>query len=172
VSASRDALPILLLACACGASLRTAPLDPGEGRGAAAGAAPKAASGAYDGHERGDDEPDPRADALRARGDAVAPGMRLAAQRTSKEAEVDLLHAEGHDECVRVAFDASESIAAELTNGKGEVLARTGEAATAGVLPAAGPVCIRRGDALKVAAIRAPDAGSGTAVRWAAWAAP
>jgi hypothetical protein len=167
VTASREALPILLLACACGASLRAEPAD---GRASRADAAPKPAASATEREDAA--KPDPRADALRDRGASIAPGMRLAAQRNSPEAEVDLVHADAQDECVRVAYDANDAIAAELINGHGDVLARATDAVAAGVLPSAGPVCVRRGDAIRGVAIRTADAGAGTAVRWAAWAAP
>jgi hypothetical protein len=170
VSASRDALPILLLACACGASLRSPPPDPRDRRVASTAPAPKTPLSTAD--SRDGAEPDPRAVALRDRGATIAPGMRLAAERRSRDAEVDLIHADGQDQCVRVAFDANEPISAQLTNARGEVLARTAEPAGSGVLPAGGPVCVRSGDAISAVAIRAPDAGPGTAVRWAAWAAP
>ena len=170
MSGSRDALAILLLACACGASLRSTPLDPGPARAVPSPVAPQARPPTND--PGANAEPDPRALALRARGAAIAPGMRLAAQRSSRDTDVDLVHAEVQDECVRVAYDANEPIAAELVDAKGEVLARALEPAGSGILPAAGPVCVRRGDAISAIAIRATDASPGTAVLWAAWAAP
>lgn len=166
MSVLREALPVLLLACACCAALRTAP----------AASAPPAPPAAKPARIVADDEDladlGPRGEALRARGAALAAGMRLAAQRRSTEAEIDLVHADSHDECVRVAYDADEPIAARLTNAKGDVLAHTDAFASFGVLPAAGPVCVRMGDAITAAALRSPDASARTRVLWAAWAAP
>jgi hypothetical protein len=166
VSVLRETLPILLLACACGASLRTAPAAPAP----LAAPAPKAALVAADDDDLGD--LGPRGEALRARGAAVAAGMRLAAQRRSTDVETDLLRADSHDECVRVAYDADEPITARLTNAKGDVLAHTDALASFGVLPAAGPVCVRKGDAIAAVALRSPDASARPQVLWAAWAAP
>jgi len=170
VSALREALPIFVLACACGASLGTAPAAP----------PPLAASASKPAVVVGDED-DPadlgaRGEALRARGAAIAAGMRLAAQRRSTDAETDLLRADSRDECVRVAYDADEPIAARLTNARGDVLAHTEAPASSGILPAAGPVCVRKGDAIAAVALRSPDASpdasSRTRVLWAAWAAP
>lgn len=170
MSVPREALPIFLLACACGASLGSAP----------AATAPLPAPASKPAPVVGDDEdpPDrgPRGAALRAKGAAIAAGMRLAAQRRSTQPETDLLHADAQDECVRVAYDADEPIAAQLTNAKGDVLAHTDGPATSGVLPAAGPVCVRKGDSIAAVAVRSPDASpdasTRTRVLWAAWAAP
>jgi hypothetical protein len=170
VTVPRETLPIFLLACACGASFGTAP----------AASAPLAAPASKPALVLGDDEDPaalgPRGEALRARGAAIAAGMRLAAQRRSTDAEIDLLRADSQDECVRVAYDADEPIVARLTNAKGDVLARADAPASFGILPAAGPVCVRKGDAIAAVALRSPDsppdASTRTRVLWATWAAP
>lgn len=122
--------------------------------------------------------------ALEARGAALAPGMRVAARKESAGGEgVEIVRAEGRDACVRVAFESTQPVTAELVDGSGRVLATTTAAAMGGVLGERGPVCIRKGDL--VAAVASPSegadapasdgagvtTGSSARVRWVAWEA-
>ncbi len=172
MSAARDALPIALLACACGASLHATPTESHEARAIAVERPPPTVARAPVEQGAGGPDPSPRADALRARGASLAPGMRLVAEHASTDSAIDVLRADSQDECVRVAYDAPEPIVAELTDSKGDVLARSAAPASTGVLAAAGPVCVRRGDAVTAVALRSDDAGVRGPVLWAVWAAP
>jgi hypothetical protein len=78
----------------------------------------------------------------------------------------EVLRAVDADLCVRVAFEASEPVTATLADATGSTLAERSDAG-AGLLAADGPVCVRRGDAVRASATGAP----GTHVRWVAWSA-
>jgi hypothetical protein len=108
----------------------------------------------------------------------LAPGMRAIAERETAGESVELVRAEGHDQCVRVAFEATSPVVAKLTDAKGIALASSSSPASTGTLGEAGPVCIRKGDAVSAVVDAAgrdvSDAAihGGTHVLWIAWAAP
>jgi len=185
-----QALPFALLACACGAAVGGVPAagDRAGLRRAPLASASSVASAASAGRASSSGGPGAPAlsvfGALEARGAALAPGMRVAARKESARGErVEIVRAEGRDACVRVAFESTQPVAAELVDGSGRVLATSKGAATDGMLGERGPVCIRKGDL--VAGVASPPggadggpfdgggaAGVGTArVRWVAWEA-
>ena len=92
--------------------------------------------------------------------------MREVARRESGADAVDLTTAEGHDACVRVAFESSAPVTVKLLDQASNVLAATEGPATEGVLGARGPVCVRKGDV-----VRGLAEGAGARVRWMAWEA-
>lgn len=104
--------------------------------------------------------------------------MRAIAERETAGESVELVRAEGHDQCVRVAFEATSPVVAKLTDAKGIALASSSSPASTGTLGEAGPVCIRKGDAVSAVVDAAgrdvSDAAihGGTHVLWIAWAAP
>jgi hypothetical protein len=106
-------------------------------------------------------------EAIAARGASLAPGMREASRKEGASDAVDLVKADTHDACVRVAFAATAPITAKLVDHAGGVLAASDAPATDGVLGAHGPVCIRKGDVVRGLADVA-----GVRVRWVAWEAP
>jgi hypothetical protein len=106
-------------------------------------------------------------DALAARGQALSPGMREVARKETRGERVDLVHAEGHDACVRVAYEASAPVLARLVDGAGNVLVAASAAANDGVLGERGPVCVRKGDTVACLADGGP-----ARIRWVAWEAP
>jgi len=116
--------------------------------------------------------PQPAADngafaTLEARGPSIAPGMRVMARLESRGEKTELVRAEQHDTCVRVAFQAAAPVVAKLIDGTNGAVATTGASAVEGVLGEKGPVCIRKGDTLS--GMVEGDAG---AVRWVAWGTP
>jgi hypothetical protein len=107
---------------------------------------------------------------LVARGPLVAPGMREVAKVQStgdKGEKVEVARAQGRDACVRVAFEATSPVVAKLLDVGGNVLASSAAPTTDGVLGERGPVCVRNGDA-----VMATAEGSGSSIRWVAWASP
>jgi hypothetical protein len=104
---------------------------------------------------------------MASRGQALAPGMREVARKETRGERVDLVHAEGRDACVRVAFEASAPVLAKLVDGAGNVLVVGGAAASDGVLGERGPVCVRKGDTVACIADGGP-----ARIRWVAWEAP
>jgi hypothetical protein len=93
--------------------------------------------------------------------------MREAARREGATDAVDLVKADTHDACVRVAFAASAPVTAKLVDHAGNVLAASESPGTEGVLGAHGPVCVRKGDV-----VRAVADAAGVHVRWVAWESP
>ncbi|HZU85737.1 MAG TPA: hypothetical protein VE987_22575 [Polyangiaceae bacterium] len=154
----RELVPFALLAIASGAVVH----DPmGCARGApAARSAPAAASAASTPSSA-------PFETLVARRAAVAPGMREVARKESAGDKIEIAPASGRDTCVRVAFEADAPVVAKLVDGEGNVLASTDKAATDGVLGPAGPVCVRKGEAVSAVAEGAP-----ASVRWVAWESP
>lgn len=154
-------LPFVLLACACGAAVTARPparppvasIQPGS---PSAPAAPGAAAA-----ESYDD--------LAALGSSVAPGMHEVARKpgAGDGEPVELVRAESHDVCLRVAFAADAPLVTKLVDENGQVLASDPVPSTRGVLAEQGPVCIRKGDV-----VRAVAEGSGAHVRWMAWQSP
>jgi hypothetical protein len=155
----REAIPFLLLACACGAATWSSHSSDGEKRSDADAArdASSEASGA-----------DPRYSTLEARAASVAPGMRRVAERENAGERVELVRAAGRDTCARVLFEAPVPIVAKLVDAEGRVLAETGTAATQGTLGEKGPVCIRKGESVNAVM----EGTSVTRVRWVALSAP
>ena len=165
----RDAV-VALVACAtcasCGPNARARPVGVS---GAGSDEARTDAGIARDGGAELDTLPT-LAD-LAARAPLVAPGMREAAkaEQAGDRARTDVVRAVTRDLCARVAFVASAPVTARLEDGAGNVLARVA-AAQAGALGERGPVCVRRGDVIRVSF----DASLETRarVRWVGWAAP
>ncbi len=155
----RELIPFALLACACGAAVRTAPPAP------APDLAPGDLAPATTASVTALVDPAVAFEPLAAQGPAIAPGMREAARRTG--ASVDLLRADDHDTCIRVAFEAPSPVTARLVDSAGTSLASLDTPATSGVLAPRGPVCIRRGELLRALA-EGTDAG----VHWMAWQSP
>jgi len=153
----RELGPFVLLLCACGAAVREPASSP------APAPSPAVAASADPG------APDTLTpfDAIAARGASLAPGMREAARKDGGADAVDLVKADTHDACVRVAFAASAPVTAKLVDHAGNVLAASDTAGTDGVLGVRGPVCIRKGDV-----VRAVADAAGVRVRWVAWEAP
>jgi hypothetical protein len=169
----REAVPFVLLVCACGAALSRAP--------ASAREPPERAGWPVDGLQSTPSPVDqapaqpetgrPRAGGfagLASQAAALAPGMREATRKQSRAGErVELVRAEGRDACVRVAFAANTPVATRLVDGDGSVLAARTAPTTDGVLGEHGPVCVRRGDLVAGVA----DGMVGV-VRWIAWESP
>jgi hypothetical protein len=101
---------------------------------------------------------------LESRYAALVPGMHVVATHEGTSEPFEVLRAVDSDLCVRVAFEASEPVTATLADTTGATLATRGDAG-AGLLAADGPVCIRRGAAIRASATGAP----GAHVRWVAW---
>jgi hypothetical protein len=93
----------------------------------------------------------------------AARGEEAARPAASREA----VRAGAADTCARVAFVADAPVAARLEGGAGDVLAAS-PPATSGALAEKGPVCVRRGDVVRVVF----EAPAGARVRWVAWASP
>jgi hypothetical protein len=157
----REALPVALLALACGAVLR-GPL--GCARSAPPPIAARSPVGAASTSNAG--LADPFA-ALSARGRAIAPGMREVTRTKSAGDRVEVARAGERDACVRVAFEARSPVVAKLLDAEGNVLAASEAPTIEGVLGEHGPVCIRRGDT-----VTAVTDGVETSVRWVAWKSP
>jgi hypothetical protein len=155
----REAIPFVLLACACGAATWKGPADPKAG----AQGDPRSRPGASDAARM-----DPRFSALEVRAASVAPGMRAIAERESAGERIELVRAAGRDMCVRVVFEATTAVVGKLVDGEGSTLAQSPAATTQGTLGEQGPVCVRKGDAVNALA----DGAGGARVRWVAWAAP
>ncbi len=150
-----EVAPFVLLACACGAAVTTAttPPTPPPATAQTAAAPVPAPAEAFDD--------------LVALGPTLAPGMREIARKASSDEPVELLRADAGDACVRVAFAAESPVVARLVDQNGEVLSSLGPA-RGGALGKSGPVCVRKGDAVRAIAV-----GAGRShVRWLAWQAP
>ena len=106
---------------------------------------------------------------LAARAPLIAPGMREAAKmdQSGDRSRADVARAETRDLCARVLFVASAPVTARLENGAGNELAQVA-ASRGGTLGERGPVCVRRGDVIRVSF----DAPVATRVRWVGWASP
>ena len=89
--------------------------------------------------------PDPHSRGFAARGPFVAPGMREVARVESAGDPVELVRAEGHDTCVRVAFEATAPVVATLSDAEGSVLASSEAPAIEGVLGARARSAYARG---------------------------
>ena len=110
----------------------------------------------------------PSLDAIAQRSAAFASGMREIARRevTGAHAAIEIVRAEARDACVRVAYSANAAVSARIVDDAGAVLAERTDAE--GLLAARGPVCVRRGGALRVTF----DGPPWLAVRFVAWVAP
>jgi len=108
-------------------------------------------------------------DALASLGSSIAQGMHEVARKPGVGGgdAVELVRAEAHDACLRVAFESDAPLVAKLVDENGQVLAAIAVPSTHGVLAGEGPVCVRKGDV-----VRAVAEGSGAHVRWMAWASP
>lgn len=155
----REALAFAFLACACGVAAR-----PVVRSGATTTPAPTTIAAPA---------PNPTAPAsptsfgdLEVRWAGALHGMHVVATRDSGLGDVDLMRADTGDQCLRVAFDASEPVEVSLSDPGGAVLAGSRDG-TSGLLGPDGPVCIRKGATLRASA-KGP---SGTRVRWVAWSA-
>ena len=153
----RELAPFVLLVCACGAAVREPPPS----------ALPPSSPAVVTSSDPGIPDTVAAFDTIAARGPSLAPGMHEAARKEGGPDAVDLVKADTHDACVRVAFAASAPVTAKLVDHAGNVLATSETPATAGVLAARGPVCIRKGDV-----VRALADAAGVHVRWVAWEAP
>lgn len=148
----REVAPFVVLACACGAATQvTRP-------SAASTEAPPATSASAAVASEGFDD-------LVALASSVAPGMRELARR-SGDGAIDLVSADAGDTCVRIAFASGATVVARLVDGRGETVAVTTAAGDHGVLPAGGPLCIRKGESLHAQTEPAAH------VRWLIWSAP
>jgi hypothetical protein len=153
-----EAVPLVLLACACGAAARVGPSSAaGSSRAPATSSAAFADGVGGAGHF----------DSIETRAALVAPGMREIARRESAGERIEMVRADRQDACVRVAFESTGPVVGKLVDGVGVVLAASHEATTRGVLGEHGPVCVRRGESVNAIAEGAP-----TRVRWVAWVAP
>jgi hypothetical protein len=115
-------------------------------------------AGALEGHDGGDL---PSLASLVGLGPSLAPGMRET-DRVELTGDDELVHEIARfekDGCVRVTFATSTSASATLVDANGVVLARTGDAVTAGWLGERGPACVRpQASPLKIR-LRAESAG-------------
>jgi hypothetical protein len=154
----REALAFAVLACACGMTARppaststqtsTSPRSPTQ--------APTVAPTLTDGGAALTE--------LAARWAPFVPGMHVVAAREDAADSLELARATTTDLCLRVAFDASDPVVVTLASAAGATLASSAEG-VGGLLASEGPVCIRRGDALRATAVGPP----GARVRWIAW---
>jgi hypothetical protein len=159
----RELLPFALLACACGVETRVGPARAVVRTSPPPDAAPAA------GPPEGQQDAGAAFEEIKQRWSGVVAGMSpvsaLEGAAGDQEA-LELARADGRDLCVRVAFEAPEAVVASLVDRAGASLARSAEQ-TSGLLPERGPVCVRRGDA-----VRGLASGSATTrVRWVTWAA-
>ncbi len=89
----------------------------------------------------------PKIDLLAGKHDKIAPGTREIEKREidlAKDHELALPAFEA-DTCVRAAFDADAEATITLVNARGTTLAKAD--GSEGTLGAAGPVCLKKGDA-------------------------
>jgi hypothetical protein len=170
----RELGPLVLLLCACGAAVRAGELGTvaggaGGDDGDAAGV--EARGGGAGGASAVSPEAAAAFEALAGRAGTLAPGMHEAARKESGADVVELVKADARDTCVRVAFVATAPVTASLVDRSGEVLAKSDAAATEGALGPKGPVCVRKGDVVRAARVRARIARvhRGARVRWIAW---
>jgi hypothetical protein len=104
--------------------------------------------------------------ALAARGQELAPGMRVVAQgEDTSPKDIDLPKVDV-DLCVRAVFAADAPVKASLTSSSGDRLATLDPSASATLGPR-GPVCIRHGQTLTLH-LEQPS----RRVRWVVWGAP
>ncbi len=111
----------------------------------------------------------PSLDAIAQRGAPFAGGMREILRRevTGAHTTIEIARADVRDACVRVAYSANAAVSARIEDDGGAILAeRTAD--SEGLLAARGPVCVRRGRAVRVTF----DGPSSLAVRFVAWVAP
>jgi hypothetical protein len=92
--------------------------------------------------------------------------MHSVSARESGLAPIELARADSGDTCFRVAFESTEPVVASLVDSSGATLATSSEQ-DEGLLPPDGPVCIRKGNALRAAA----EGAVGSRVRWVAFSA-
>ena len=80
-------------------------------------------------------------DALASLGPSVAQGMHEVARKTGAGGgdPVELLRAEAHDACLRVAFEADAPLVPKLVDGNGQVLAAIAVPSTAWCARRGGP---------------------------------
>lgn len=157
---------LLLVVGACGGrarSVATAGKGPSDAGADASVHSASIDAGAVDGGADGAPLPPPSA-----RGEELAPTMRAVAD---KSGEVDAkerfaITGAAHDACVRVAFSAEKPVRAVLETERG-VVAATGPAKQ-GALGERGPVCVRKGDGLR---LRFELEGRAR-IAWAAWESP
>ncbi len=111
----------------------------------------------------------PTLDALAQRGAPFARGMREIARREVAGAHTttEIARADSRDACVRVAYAANAPVSARIEDDAGAVLAERAADAE-GLLAARGPVCVRRGGALRVTFV----GPASLEVRFVAWIAP
>ena len=160
---------LLLVACASGAACSPRAHAPDR---APIGLSSGEASRSRDGERAPDGGPEdtlPTLAALAARGPLVAPGMREVAkgEPSGDLMRADVVRAESRDLCARVAFVATAPLTARLEDAAGTALAQV-SATDAGTLGDRGPVCVRKGDVIRVRF----DAPRATRVRWVAWTSP
>jgi hypothetical protein len=108
----------------------------------------------------------PPLDALSARAPSIAPGMREIARHDGGPEVTEVAHAGDKDLCVRLLFVANAPVAAALMDHSGAVLSEAPEG-TGGALGENGPVCVRRGQTVRV---RFESRSPAPRVRWIAWA--
>jgi hypothetical protein len=151
----REAVPFVLLVCACGAAVTELPASPppAPATAAASAASAPAASESFDD--------------LVAKAPSLAPGMHEASRKSGGNEGIELWRAEQGDACLRVAFASTVPVTARLLLQGGDLLAAASEPATDGALGEKGPVCVRKGDIVKGVA-----EGSSAHVRWMVWQAP
>jgi hypothetical protein len=121
--------------------------------------------------ERGADDALPSLATLAARGPLVAPGMREVAKgelsiHAGDRARADVAQAGTRDLCARLTFVATAPLSARLEDAAGNALAESAPAQTA-TLGARGPVCVRKGDVIRVTFDG--HASASARVRWVAW---
>lgn len=160
----REALAFALLACACAVrgraeEPRAAPISPGRGTRTATETATVASTPIPT-------STPPSFGDLVSRWAALVPGMHVVATHDGAGEAFEIVRAIDGDLCVRVAFDASEPVTATLADSAGATLATRIDAG-AGMLATDGPVCVRRGGAVRANATGTP----GAHVRWVAWSA-
>ena len=154
----REAVPFVLLVCACGAAVTESPAPP---------VSPPVASASATGSGSFVPAPAEPFDDLAARAASLAPGMHEASRRSGGLEPLELWRAEQGDACLRVAFASTVPVTTKLLLQGGELLAATGEPALDGALGEKGPVCVRKGDVVKGVAEGPP-----AHVRWMVWQAP
>jgi hypothetical protein len=101
---------------------------------------------------------------------SLAAGMRpLDRADVGSELMRDLIAEAKADTCVRISISATTPVAAELVDDRSRALAEAPEG-TRSALGERGPVCIRRGDTVRIRFT--PRAGTAPRIRFVAWASP